>query len=339
MTASEPVPPTTQPATAPTAPDSGAGSRLAVLCPGQGAQRPGMLAPWADDAAVRPLIVLAQELLGPEMVTMALDPGIAPELLRPTEVAQPLTLLASLAGALATGLAVMPEDPEGLLRVGPAGSGALVAGHSLGSITALCLAGALSPFRALALASARGQAMADCAREHDGGMVALVGGSRPEVLAAVERAGLVAANVNGSRQVVASGSAASLEALVPPAGTRAMPLAVAGAFHSPLMAGAAPAVAEAVAVMPDLPLTVDLVDDADGSVHRAGSSGRALLDALPAKVTQPVRWDLVQDALLAEDVNRVVELPPSGTLAGIARRDLPALERLALRSAQDAPLL
>nr|WP_300338663.1 ACP S-malonyltransferase [Actinomyces sp.] len=301
----------------------------AVVCPGQGSQRPGMLAAWWQDADARVPGVLEtmSEAAGADL--LALGTTASADDLRPTEVAQPLTVATSLACALAVGLArprVAGASPEPV---------PVVAGHSLGYLTALALAGVLSPAEAVGLAALRGRAMARCAAEHDGGMTALVGGHREEVLAAIDRAGLAVANVNGSAQVVASGTRGALAALVPPAGARALPLAVAGAFHSPAMSAAQEEVAGAVARLPRRVPSATVIDDADGVARPPQEGSGNLLEAVSTKITRPVRWDLVQETLRGQGTTCLVELAPAGTLTGLARRDLPQARLTRLRSPED----
>ncbi len=293
-----------------------------------------MLTPWlgaAEDRCPGMLAAMSQAA-GTDLEVLG-SQGQAEEL-RPTEIAQPLTVATSLACAVATGLAQPVLVHPGLTQE-PGRSVPLVAGHSLGYLTALALAGVLSPAQAVGLATLRGRAMARCAREHDGGMTALVGGRREEVLEAVARAGLAAANVNGASQVVASGSREALAALAPPAGVRALPLAVAGAFHSPAMAGARAEVADAVARLPRRHPTAVLIDDSDGVAHLPPEGSDGLVEVVPAKITAPVRWDLVQDTLAAQGATWLIELAPAGALAGFARRDLPDAHLTRLRSPED----
>lgn len=303
----------------------------AILCPGQGAQKPRMLEPWLVDDGARHLLGAMSEAAGLDLLRLGTEADA--EAIRPTEVTQPLVVATSLISARAAGL-LRDEGPVD--QDSAATPDAVVTGHSLGSLTALALAGALAPFEAVALAAARGRAMARCSAATSGGMVALVGGDREAVLEAVRAAGLTAANVNGSTQVVASGPSAAIDALEAPAGARRLPLAVAGAFHSPLMAAAAPEAAEAVAPLPRRSLVRPLIDDADGVLHPEGEDAGGLLDDLAAKVTRPVRWDLVQERLLGSGTDAAVELAPAGALAGMARRDLPGVRVTRLRSLEEA---
>lgn len=314
---------------------------LALLCPGQGSQKPGMLSPWLESGEqearrqVRALAQAASEATGLDLLHLGVR---APaEEMRDTAIAQPLIVLVSLASARHHGLLEVQTSTAGTGgAVASAGAdGEVVAGHSLGALTALALAGALTPLEAVRLAAVRGQAMARCCQDparQAGGMTALLGGERAAVLAAAETAGLCLANINCSTQVVVSGPLDALSALVVPAGARALPLAVAGAFHSPQMEPAAPALAQAVTLLPQRPLRRAVVDEADGALHLPGESSTNLLTGLVAHLTAPVRWDLVQQRLAGLEVTQAVELAPAGTLAGLARRDLPKVTVTRLRA-------
>jgi len=155
-------------------------------------------------------------------------------------------------------------------------------------------------------------------------------------VARIEACGLVPANRNGAGQVVAAGSLDGLAELAdkPPTGARVKPLAVAGAFHTPYMRAAE----EALAAVAEGVTAADperlLLSNADGT---AVSTGRDLVTRLVRQVTRPVRWDLCQATLRDLGVTAVVELPPAGTLVGLARRELAGVEVRALRTPDDLP--
>lgn len=320
---------------------------LVLLAPGQGSLAPGALTPWLDSLPGQ-VEALLEDLSGMLHLDLtSLGTTASAEEVTATEVAQPLTLTVSVLSALATGLARLDPRPasdgapayasDAWVRLDP--RVVAVAGHSLGYLTALTLTGTMPLRDAVMIARIRGLAMAACGTEVPGGMVALVGGERSEVLAAVEAAGLTVANVNGSSQVVASGSREALARLAVPAGCRALPLAVSGAFHSPLMAGAVPAVAECarslVVAGRTARTTCLLIDDADAHLHPADSTGAGLIEAVPAKITRPVRWDLVSEQLRVLSPAGLVELAPAGALAGLARRDLRGIPVTRLRKPGD----
>ncbi|WP_456340061.1 ACP S-malonyltransferase [Streptomonospora mangrovi] len=244
--------------------------------------------------------------------------------IRDTAVAQPLLVGAGLAAtaALFGDLSAAPESVDA------------VAGHSVGELVAAGVAGVLRPEDALALVAERGRAMADAAAQTATGMTAVLGGDRAEVLAAIESHGLTPANDNGSGQIVAAGTLEQLAALAadPPARTRLRPLSVAGAFHTHHMAPAEERVARlAKAISPADPRT-RLLSVRDGAVVAGGAE---YLDRLVAQISAPVRWDAVTETLAGLGVTALIELPPAGTLTGLAKRALPGVERLAVKTPED----
>jgi [acyl-carrier-protein] S-malonyltransferase len=210
----------------------------------------------------------------------------------------------------------------------------VVAGHSVGELTAAAVSGALTPTAAVAFAARRGAEMAAACALAPTGMAAVLGGDPDEVVAAIEAAGLTAANRNGAGQIVAAGAVDALEKLgaEPPAGARVRPLAVAGAFHTHYMAAAEAALAGCAAALDVADPRPILLSNADGS---SVSTGADLVGRLVHQVTLPVRWDLCMRTCADLGVSAVIELAPGGTLAGIARRELPGAELLAIKSPAD----
>jgi [acyl-carrier-protein] S-malonyltransferase len=175
---------------------------------------------------------------------------------------------------------------------------------------------------------------AACALEPTG-MAAVLGGDTDEVLAAIEAAELYAANCNGAGQIVVAGSAEKLAkfAAQPPAGVRkVVALQVAGAFHTPYMAPAEEALAAVAAGVPAADPHKILLSNRDGT---AVSSGLDMRQRLVAQVTAPVRWDLCMDSLADLGVTALIELPPAGTLAGLAKRALTGIEILTVNTPDD----
>jgi [acyl-carrier-protein] S-malonyltransferase len=284
-----------------------------------------MLAPWLDIPAgattVRERLRWWSTVAGIDLVAAGITADAAT--IRDTAVAQPLLV----ATGLATAAALLGET-------NPADAVGLVAGHSVGELTAAALAGALPDEAALTLVRRRGLAMADASATEPTGMTAILGGDLDEVLAHLERLGLTAANVNGAGQVGAAGTTAALEALAkdPPAGGRLRPLEVAGAFHSRHMQPAVSALASIRAAVPVSDPVIRMVSNADGGIV---TSGQDLLTRLVAQVGAPVRWDRCMSTMRELGVTAVIELTPAGTLAGLVRRELKGVEVVALRTPDD----
>jgi [acyl-carrier-protein] S-malonyltransferase len=210
----------------------------------------------------------------------------------------------------------------------------VVAGHSVGEVAAAAIAGVLTPESAVTLAAVRGREMAAACALEPTGMSAVLGGKEDEVMAAIATHGLYPANRNGAGQIVAAGSLDALDAFkaAPPPAARVIPLKVAGAFHTPYMAPAEKALsAVAAGITPTTPKRI-LLSNLDG----AGiNDGRTMLARLVAQVTAPVRWDLCQRTLADLGVTGIIELPPAGTLAGLAKRELKGTEIVTVNTPDD----
>ena len=194
----------------------------------------------------------------------------------------------------------------------------------------------LSAEDALRFIKVRAEGMARAAAAEPTGMAAVLGGDEEQVRAAIEEAGLTAANANGGGQIVAAGTAAELEAFAaaPPARTRVIPLKVAGAFHTHHMRPAVGPLQElARGLEPAEPVST-LLSNRDG---KPVTSGAAALQSLVDQVTRPVRWDLCQQKLLELGVDSAWELPPAGTLTGLARRAMKGVPVTALSSPEQLP--
>jgi [acyl-carrier-protein] S-malonyltransferase len=244
-----------------------------------------------------------------------------------TAVTQPLVVAATL---LANGELVK----RGLL----AGKKTVVAGHSVGEIAAYAIAGVISADDAVKLAAVRGAEMAKACATEPTGMSAILGGDEAEVLARLEALDLVPANRNAAGQIVAAGAVAALEKLAedPPAKARVRQLATAGAFHTHYMASALDGYAAAVAEVVTAEPTTTLLSNADG---QPVASAQDAMEKLVAQLTRPVRWDLCTETMrqLFEDTegSAIVEFPPAGTLAGIAKRELRGVATRAVKTPAD----
>jgi [acyl-carrier-protein] S-malonyltransferase len=151
-------------------------------------------------------------------------------------------------------------------------------------------------------------------------MSAVLGGEPDDVLAAIEKHGLTPANLNGAGQIVAAGALDGLAALKadPPAKARIMPLSVAGAFHTEYMASARTELEGLVDGLAPAEPSRLLLSNADGS---AVPTGPETVARLVSQVTSPVRFDACLTTMRELGVTAVIELPPAGALAGLAKRE------------------
>jgi [acyl-carrier-protein] S-malonyltransferase len=284
---------------------------LAIIAPGQGAQTPGMLAPWIEDAEAKALLIQWSDAIGLDLVHLGVHADA--EEIKDTANAQPLIVAAGLLSARE-------------LKV--AGKFSYVAGHSVGEITAAAFAGVLTRLDAMKLVRTRGFEMAKAAALAPAGMSAVLGGDREVVLKAIADAGLVAANDNGGGQIVAAGDLTALASLAPE-GARVRALAVAGAFHTSYMQPAVEPMRALAASIEVKDASVGVVSNKDGAVI---TSGREILDRIVNQIANPVRWDLCMQTLSDKGVTGVIEVAPAGTLVGLIKRAVPTIEQFALKS-------
>jgi [acyl-carrier-protein] S-malonyltransferase len=299
---------------------------LLIAAPGQGAQAPGFLREWLDLPGFAERLGPWSELAGCDLIRYGTTADA--DEIRDTAIAQPLLVAAAIAVAAELVGAWPLGDAAAAAGVGAA------AGHSVGELAAGAIAGTLAPDDAIRLIRVRGQAMARAAAAEATGMTAVLGGDEQEVLAAIEASGLTPANVNGAGQIVAAGTVEQLAAFAadPPPRARLRPLSVAGAFHTRHMAPAVDALREAAQTVAVRTPALALLSDRDGSVVR---SGPEWLERIVTQVSSPVRWDLCMQTMAGLGVTALIELPPAGTLTGLARRALPGVQTLALKSPGD----
>ncbi|MFD5802140.1 ACP S-malonyltransferase [Streptomyces sp. NPDC048171] len=293
---------------------------LVLVAPGQGAQTPGFLTDWLALPGAADRVAAWSDAIGLDLAHYGTKADA--DEIRDTAVAQPLLVAAGLLSAAALG---------DIAEIAPGA----VAGHSVGEITAAAFAGVLDDTAALTLVRRRGLAMAEAAAVTETGMSALLGGDPEVSVAHLEKLGLTPANVNGAGQIVAAGTMEQLAALNEdkPEGVRkVVPLKVAGAFHTRHMAPAVDKLAEAASALTPADPKVTYVSNKDG---QAVATGAEVLDRLVGQVANPVRWDLCMETFGKLGVTAIVEVCPGGTLTGLAKRALPGVKTLALKTPAD----
>ncbi len=310
-----------------------------VLCPGQGAQVVGMGKAWFEaSAAARAVFARADSVLGTSLgMTLSELCFAGPlERLNRTDASQPAIFTTSMAC-----YAAMLES-AGLSMEASAKQLVAAAGLSLGEYTALCVAGAFGFEEGLRLVSLRGAAMQEAADQSGGGMLALIGATdeQAQQVADAARGGevLVCANFNAPGQVVLSGTKAACERGVEEAtklGVRSQVLAVAGAFHSPLMAPAAERLAAALEKTSIAPLACRVVSNVTARPY-GGQSAAEIRAGLVQQLTSSVRWSQSCAWMSSEfeaSKEQFHELAPGKTLAGLMRR----IDKAAKVTAHDGP--
>jgi len=286
-----------------------------ILCPGQGAQHVGMGRDYhAASAAVRAIFGRASEVVGFDLAQVCFDGPV--ERLNQTDVSQPAIYVTSVA----CHAAARATDKV------PANAYFGYAGLSLGEYTALHLAGAFDFETGLRLVAARGRYMQEAAEATPSGMVALVGADEPTATRLCEENArgdvLVPANFNAPGQVVVSGTAEACKRLgeaASAAGLRAVPLAVAGAFHSELMRPAAERMREELARVPFAAPTADVYSNVTGATHDE-TNPDSIKALLVEQIVRPVRWEQNVAAMLAIPGARFIELAPGKVLTGLLKK-------------------
>lgn len=291
-------------------------AKTALLFAGQGAQLVGMGRDLADaHPTAKLLFAEADQALGYGLSEICFS-GPEEELVR-TEHAQPAIYLV---GWIALQL---------LREQAPSISFEATAGLSLGEFTALAAADAIGFEDGLRVVRRRGELMQEACEASSGGMAAIVGLDEEAVRVVCEQAGVSLANLNCPGQIVLSGDAdkmdAACEAAKAAGAKRAIPLPVAGAYHSPLMQPSEAGLAEALAKVELREPSVPVYSNVTGQTHAGAAS---IAGTMVDQVTSSVRWEACIRAMIAEGVMRFIELGPGTALTGFMRRIDPGLEVL-----------
>jgi [acyl-carrier-protein] S-malonyltransferase len=285
-----------------------------ILCPGQGAQVVGMGKDFDQSSpAAKEVFERANRALGFDLAALCFE---GPEQrLNQTDISQPAIYATSVAAhraALAAGV-LSESEPS-----------AQFAGLSLGEYTALHLAGVFDFEQGLKLVAARGKYMQEAAGATASGMVAIMGADEPAILKLCEEnaAGevLVPANFNAPGQIVVSGSKSACErvtAAASEAGFKAIPLVVAGAFHSPLMQPAAEKMRAELQNVTFHSPRATVYSNVTARPHTdVDSIKRLLVD----QIVKPVRWEQTMQTIATVPEARFVELAPGRVLTGLLRK-------------------
>jgi len=295
---------------------------IAWVFPGQGSQKVGMAEPVLLLPGARERFEQASALLGRDLLAICSGTAGGGDLsdLNDTRNTQPaLFVIESL---LAEALQAQGRVPH------------LVAGHSLGELVALHVAGVFDFATGLQLMKSRSTLMAAAG---GGAMTAVMGFERSELddlVAATE--GVVVANDNSDAQVVLSGSA---EAVAAVSGSlkckRAIPLTVSGAFHSPFMAAAATAFATELESVAFADAAIPVLSNTDPSPE---TNAAALKARLVRQMTTGVRWRETMAQFGALGIDIAVEIGPGAVLSGLIKRSCPGIQTAQISSAADLAL-
>ena len=293
--------------------------KIAVLFPGQGSQYLGMGMVFAqEDAACATLLQKAEEISGQPLARLIADGPM--EKLTENAVLQPAITVTNL---------ICWEMAKRLL---PLADIHAFAGHSLGEYSALCAAGVLSVEDTLKLVSRRGQLMEREGRANPGGMRAVLAlplAKIQEIIGAYNGQGvLCAANHNTAEQIVISGDFAAMDAVgeaISEAGGKVIALNVSCANHSPLLAGALPDFAEALAAavfnQPKIPVYLNVTAAPENEPE-------AIRAIMGRQIVSMVRWKDSIEAMLAAGVDTFIEVGPKTVLKGMMKKLIPKGEKV-----------
>jgi [acyl-carrier-protein] S-malonyltransferase len=281
--------------------------RLAFVFPGQGAQAPGMGQDvYEEYDAAKAVFKTADGRLGFAISNLCFE---GPEdKLKETAIAQPAIVTTSLAYLAAVrDMEILPQ-PE------------FVAGHSLGEYTALAAAGVLEVADAVQLAALRGRLMHLAALQSPGSMAAVLGIDEAVLKQIAGDAGVYIANYNSPGQVVISGDkdkmATAAETLAAK-GAKVVPLAVSGAFHTPLMAAAADGLSKVVERLTFKDAVIPIIANTSGEPITAAADIKA---ELLKQLTTSVYWQKSVEYMVAAGINTFIEIGPGKVLSGLIRR-------------------
>ena len=284
---------------------------LALLFPGQGSQKVGMgLEAHRASSTAREVFGYADSILGADLSRTCFE-GPAPELTR-TANAQPAILATSVAlFAAAINSGALDERP------------AVMAGHSLGEYTALVVAGGILFEDALRLVRERGRLMEEAGKQTPGTMAAIVGLGEGEVRKICSASGAEPCNFNAATQIVVGGPPEAVDracALAKERGGRGLPMDVAGAFHTSLMAAAAGAFKTVLEGVPAQDPAIPVMSNVTALKMTAAS---ACMSDLAQQMRSPVLWHQSITSMQQSGVEKFTEVGPGRALITMLKRDAP----------------
>jgi [acyl-carrier-protein] S-malonyltransferase len=297
--------------------------KLAIVFPGQGSQKVGMMAGFADSAIVRDTFKQAQDALGQDLWQLT-EAGPAEDL-NATVNTQPVMLTAAYAMYRAWQEACGPAP-------------AVVAGHSLGEYTALTAAGALQFADAVPLVRFRAQAMQEAVPIGTGAMAVIMGLEADKVRAACAEGAqgqvVEPVNFNDQTQIVIAGHKDAVEracvAAKAAGAKRALPLPVSAPFHSSLLKPAADRLREKLASVQINAPVIQVIHNFDVASHATPAGIR---EVLAQQAAGPVRWVETVQKMATDGVTHAVEIGPGKVLQGLIKRIAPEINAMAVTDA------
>ena len=285
-------------------------TEVAYVFPGQASQRTGMGGDlYHDYTAAREVFDKADESLGYSISRICFD-GLEEEL-RSTINAQPALLITSYACLQAVGDGSVGGLPEPKM----------VAGHSLGEYTALVAAGVIDFSTAVYLARERGRLMHEAGIMQPGGMVAIIGFDQEPMTRVCAETGTWLANINSPKQLIISGARENLERAAELArergARRTIPLAVSGAFHTPLMQHARDGMSE---ILSGLSFQDPVIPVVANTTAMPMTTAEQVKTELLDQLCNGVKWQSSVEYMIASGISTFIEIGPGEVLSGLIKR-------------------
>ncbi|MGA0083427.1 MAG: ACP S-malonyltransferase, partial [Candidatus Nanopelagicales bacterium] len=214
-------------------------------------------------------------------------------------------------------------------------SSILFAGHSVGEFSASVFSDFMTEDQAMKLVSLRGKFMDESTSDSEPtGMAAILGGDKNQIIKHLEKFELYAANINSQGQIIASGKVSNINDLIsnPIEKTNIIKLDVSGAFHTPYMQKAKEKFISEIENETFSNANYKLLSNFDGELI---TDGNDLKNKLSNQLTNSVRWDLCQESMLKLGVTGLLEVAPGGVLSGIAKKAMPQVEIMTIKTPDD----
>jgi [acyl-carrier-protein] S-malonyltransferase len=292
---------------------------LVVVAPGQGSQQPAMLNHWIDNPQNKNLFEKYGAISNLDLIYFGTK--ASKDEIKNTQITQPLLSALSLVSFL--NLNIQNKDSI------------IFAGHSVGEFSASVFSDFMNEEQAIKLVSLRGKFMNEAASESEQtGMAAILGGDKEKVINELENYDLFSANINSQGQIIASGKMSNIDKLIskPIEKTKVIKLDVSGAFHTPYMQKAKDRFISVIEKESFENSKNKLLSNYDGELV---TNANDLKLKLSNQLTNSVRWDLSQETMLKLGATGLLEVAPGGVLSGIAKKAIPQIEIMTIKTPDD----
>jgi [acyl-carrier-protein] S-malonyltransferase len=292
---------------------------LVVVAPGQGSQQPAMFNSWIDNLENKIKLEKYEALSNLDLIYFGTK--ATKDEIKNTKVTQPLLTALSLVSF--NNLNIHNKDSI------------IFAGHSVGEFSASVFSDFMTEDQAMKLVSLRGKFMDESTSGSEPtGMAAILGGDKNEVMNQLENYDLFSANINSQSQIIASGKMSNIDKLIrnPIEKTKVIKLDVSGAFHTPFMQKAKERFISEIENETFSNSSCKLLSNSDGNLI---TDGNDLKNKLSSQLTNSVRWDLCQETMLKLGVTGLLEVAPGGVLSGIAKKAMPQVEIMTIKTPDD----